>query len=114
MRDAALIVPRRKYGQVEMSGNGSSSQRRCLRTLELTSGVRKAAGLLVGRSDEKRALLGRYAANTSNLLPTFREDQPVPPSRVKDPNLAAQYPSRVQFSSTSRQKSEITHGRSDV
>ena len=73
-----------------------------------------AAGLLAGLSDEKRAFLGDYAANTGNLLPTFRENLPVPSSRVKDPNLAAQYPSRAQFSSASRQKHEITHGRSDV
>jgi hypothetical protein len=61
-----------------MSGNGSNELQfesvKVLRTVELPSDVRMAAGLLAGRSDEKRALLGHYAANTGNFLPTFRED----------------------------------------
>jgi len=32
------------------------------------------------------ALMGYYAASSGNLLPTFRDDLSVPPSRIKNPN----------------------------
>jgi len=41
--------------------------------------------------DEKRALLGYYAASGGNSLPTFRDNLSVPSSGVKNPKGTPEY-----------------------
>ena len=36
---------------------------------------------------ENCALMGYYAANSDNLLPTFRDELSVPSTRIKNPNV---------------------------
>jgi len=43
---------------------------------------------------ENCTLPGYYAASSSKYLPTFRHNLSVPSSRVKNPLLAAQYPTK--------------------
>jgi len=58
----------------------------------------------------RELLLGYYAACSGSFLPTFRDNLSVPSSWVKSswPLPAAEQPKKVQFSSTSQRKAEVT------
>ena len=67
----------------------------------------KKITILSNPREENCALLGYYAASRGNFVPTFQDNLSAPPSRVK--NKKKKMGRREQFSSTSRQKPEITN-----